>query len=489
MFSPGAEVTFNSYLESRKIKITGHRGAGFLEPENTIRAIKKGIELGVDLVEIDVRLTKDHKAAVIHDDTLDRTTNGKGKVSDFTLDELRKLDAGKSEKIPTLDGVIAATQGKVILHVELKDDFLEEQVVAAVKRKNVENSVIVISFSHERLRKIKSISSLETGLICVETGNNIALAKAAGAGILLHNFNYMNKKAINNCRKAGLKVGVWNPDTEEDISSMIRLGPDIISSNRPDLLIKLIRHHDSHDEFVDIVDESDSIIGTASWKEMNEKNLLHRTSNTIVLNSKGKLFVHQRAEHLKLYPGLWDVKFGGSVRSGESYEDAAKRELFEDIGLFDEDYFIYYEDVDLAFRARLAGWQCLYVPQAIAFHHHSWSLGQESSQKIFFIERNKILTILKNWPIRAMLLYAPLIIGYDLMADGYYILLKKDFSRLRAKLSALRQLPRVLRERSKIHGNKKISAPTISKFLAAPYAPWVIYKRRCRLNHILCLTG
>ncbi|OGW16620.1 MAG: hypothetical protein A3G93_16465 [Nitrospinae bacterium RIFCSPLOWO2_12_FULL_45_22] len=166
-----------------------------------------------------------------------------------------------------------------------------------------------------------------------------------------------------------------------------------------------------------------------------------------------------------------------------------KRELFEDIGLFDEDYFIYYEDVDLAFRARLAGWQCLYVPQAIAFHHHSWSLGQESSQKIFFIERNKILTILKNWPIRAMLLYAPLIIGYDLMADGYYILLKKDFSRLRAKLSALRQLPRVLRERSKIHGNKKISAPTISKFLAAPYAPWVIYKRRCRLNHILCLTG
>ena len=157
--------------------------------------------------------------------------------------------------------------------------------------------------------------------------------------------------------------------------------------------------------------------------------------------------------------------------------------------MFDENYFIYYEDVDLAFRARLAGWQCLYVPQAIAFHHHSWSLGQESSQKIFFIERNKILTILKNWPIRAMLLYAPLIIGYDLMADGYYILLKKDFSRLRAKLSALRQLPRVLRERSKIHGNKKISAPTISKFLAAPYAPWVIYKRRCRLNHILCLTG
>ncbi len=333
--SPGAAVTFKGYLESRKIKITGHRGAGFLEPENTIRAIEKGIELGVDLIEIDVRMTKDGEAAVIHDDTLGRTTNGNGKVSGFILADLRKLDAGKGEKIPTLDEVLAATQGKVILQIELKDDFLEELVVAAVKRKSAENSVIIISFNHERLKKIKNISSLETGLICVETENNIALAKNIGASILLHNFKYINKNVINSCRKAGLKVGVWNPDTEDDIKSMIISGPDIISSNRPDILLKLVRHHDSHVEFIDVVDESDSVIGSVSWKEMNEKGLLHRTSNVIVQDASGNIFVHRRADHLKLYPGLWDVKFGGSVRSGESYEATAKRELFEEAGISD----------------------------------------------------------------------------------------------------------------------------------------------------------
>lgn len=331
--SPGAEVTFKGYLELKKIKVTGHRGAGILEPENTIRAIRKGIELGVDMVEIDVRITKDGKAAVIHDVTLDRTTNGRGKVSDFTLAELRKLDAGKGEKIPTLDEVISVIKGKVILHVELKDDSLEEQVVDAVKRGKAEKTVVVISFNHERLRKARSISNLETGLICVKTENNIELAKDAGASILLHNFKFINRKIMSDCRKNGLKVGVWNPDTEEDINSMIGLGPDIISSNRPDLLTNLLKFRDSHEEFIDIVDESDAVIRSVPWKEIMENSLLHRTSNTMVFNSKAELFVHMRATHLKLYPGLWDVKFGGSVRSGESYEEAAKRELFEEAGI------------------------------------------------------------------------------------------------------------------------------------------------------------
>jgi hypothetical protein len=162
-----------------------------------------------------------------------------------------------------------------------------------------------------------------------------------------------------------------------------------------------------------------------------------------------------------------------------------KKDLFEDIGLFDEDYFIYYEDVDLAFRARLAGWKCLYIPQAIAFHHHSWSLGQGSYRKNFFMERNKLLTIIKNWPLKYMLYYAPRIAAYDLLTDTYYILRKKDFSRLKAKVSAFKQLPRVLRERSKVHDKRRISDTEMDNFWESGYSPWVLYQRRRRLNHLL----
>ena len=165
-----------------------------------------------------------------------------------------------------------------------------------------------------------------------------------------------------------------------------------------------------------------------------------------------------------------------------------KREVFEDIGLFDEDYFIYYEDIDLAFRARLAGWECLYVPQAVVFHHHSWSLGEESSSKIFLLERNRILTILKNWPLRYLICYSPLIAACDILADGYYLFKKRDLSRFKAKVSALKQLPRVLRERSKIQSNRKISYEDMDKFWGPYYSPWSIYQRRRRLNHILKQT-
>ncbi|MBI3051440.1 NUDIX domain-containing protein [Candidatus Woesearchaeota archaeon] len=86
------------------------------------------------------------------------------------------------------------------------------------------------------------------------------------------------------------------------------------------------------EEYLDIVDEEDNVVRQATWKEMMDRKLLHRTANVFVLNSKGELFVHRRAEHLRLYPGLWDVKVGGSVRAGESYEDAGKREVMEETG-------------------------------------------------------------------------------------------------------------------------------------------------------------
>jgi hypothetical protein len=100
--------------------IMGHRGAPVDEPENTLRSFSRALAVGVAAVELDVQLTKDGRLAVIHDETLDRTTSGRGLVKDFTLAELQRLDAGRGEPIPSLEEVFDLVQGQAHLVVELK---------------------------------------------------------------------------------------------------------------------------------------------------------------------------------------------------------------------------------------------------------------------------------------------------------------------------------------------------------------------------------
>ena len=133
--------------------LTGHRGAAKLEPENTLLSIQKAIDLGVDQIEIDVHLTRDQHLVVIHDATVDRTTDGQGAIADFTLAKLKQLDAGKGERIPTLQEVIDLVSGKVILQIELKGPNTAEPVIQAVKQNSMENGVLLTSFVHDRCEK------------------------------------------------------------------------------------------------------------------------------------------------------------------------------------------------------------------------------------------------------------------------------------------------------------------------------------------------
>jgi len=110
------------------VQIIGHRGARGLEPENTMRSFRKALELGVDYIECDVHMTKDGHIVLMHDHTVDRTTNASGPVNSFTFDEIRKLDAGEGEIIPTLGELLDLARGKVKLHIELKDETAPLQV-------------------------------------------------------------------------------------------------------------------------------------------------------------------------------------------------------------------------------------------------------------------------------------------------------------------------------------------------------------------------
>lgn len=225
------------------IQVTGHRGAAGIEPENTILSIKKALELKVDRVEIDVHLTKDNQLVVIHDATVDRTTNGSGQVKNFTFEQIRQLDAGKGEKIPTLQEVIDTVKGKCLLQIELKAPNTAKPVVDQVKANKLQKDSVITSFHHEFLNEVKALDSdIRVGaLFSQPTEDASERAKKLGAEAAHINFRHINEATILKAHQLGLEVRVWNPDTAEEMQRMIALKVDGIGTNRPDILVKLLR--------------------------------------------------------------------------------------------------------------------------------------------------------------------------------------------------------------------------------------------------------
>lgn len=155
-----------------------HRGYSHIMPENTIPAFLKAAECGADMIEFDVHLSKDGRAVVIHDNDVDRTSDGTGFVKDMTLQELRELDFNFLKishlgriPIPTLEEVIDAIPAHIILNIELKNcpykyDGIEEEVIAILKRKNSFERVIISSFDHFALEKVKKLApAAKTGML------------------------------------------------------------------------------------------------------------------------------------------------------------------------------------------------------------------------------------------------------------------------------------------------------------------------------------
>src|SRR5215831_1605155 len=137
-----------------RVWVCGHRGAMGHCPENTMISFERGLELGADWIELDVHLSRDEALIVIHDETLDRTTDGHGLVRDHTLAELRQLDAGDGQRLMTLDEVLDwASQRTAVVDIEIKNapiyyEEIEDAVVVAETRAKMVDRVIVISFDH-----------------------------------------------------------------------------------------------------------------------------------------------------------------------------------------------------------------------------------------------------------------------------------------------------------------------------------------------------
>lgn len=223
--------------------ITSHRGAGSLEPENTLRAMRRAIALGVDQIETDVQLTRDGKLILMHDPTVDRTTNGTGKIAELTFAELRKLDAGLGEQIPTLEETLAVTQGKVILQIELKGPGTAQPVVQTVEAMNAIDQVVLTSFKHEWLKEALDLNPrLHTGALWGRLPADV-VEKTHQLGLhALHIWHeWIDEQLVKDAHERGLLVRAWNTDKEEDMRRLIGLGVDAIGSDRPDTLLDVCR--------------------------------------------------------------------------------------------------------------------------------------------------------------------------------------------------------------------------------------------------------
>src|SRR5438552_537414 len=227
-----------------RILVTGHRGAAGLEPENTVRSFRRACELGVDRVETDVRLTRDTHLVCMHDATVDRTTNSTGAVADLTFAELRRLDAGQREHVPTLQEAIAAVRGQAVLQIELKGEGTVAPTLGVLEAAGMRpEEVLLTCFEASRLETVRARRpDLPVSLLFGQPPPDaIARAQAVGASSISIQHTHLTREWVEAAHAAGLEIRGWNPDTREEMEQTLALGVDGLGSNRPDILIELLR--------------------------------------------------------------------------------------------------------------------------------------------------------------------------------------------------------------------------------------------------------
>jgi len=237
-----------------------HRGASALAPENTIAAFRKALEVGAGGLEFDVHFSKDAVPVIIHDEKLERTTNGHGLVQDLNLAELQELDAGSwfstefaGVSIPTLDQVLDEFHSSdLVLNIELKNDIIsypgiEEAVIKRVSKRKLEERVIISSFNHSSLETCRKINpALRTGILYLtEIFEPWNYARSLGCySVHPFFFHLQNPEIVNGFREHKLPVYAWTVNEIVDMELMVAVGIEAIITDNPQDLKKILNGGD-----------------------------------------------------------------------------------------------------------------------------------------------------------------------------------------------------------------------------------------------------
>lgn len=214
----------------------GHRGAAGHAPENTLAAIQKGIALGVDFVELDVRRTADGALVILHDATVNRTTNGKGRVDRLSLQDVKKLRAGDGERIPTLEDVLKVAAGNVGLMLELKTEGVARSTVEAVREAGVKTPVIYASFAHEELTHVRAADPEASLLVLFDRLSRASVGHVVkyGASHVGLRHDRATRALVDAFHRAHVSVFVYTANTPSEIQRALSLHVDGVISNFPE---------------------------------------------------------------------------------------------------------------------------------------------------------------------------------------------------------------------------------------------------------------
>lgn len=217
------------------IRGLAHRGYPLKHPENTLRGFEAAIELGFTHFELDVQMSKDGVPVVIHDPTVNRTTNGAGAVNHYTAGELRRLDAGEGEYVPTLEEVLLLVKDRIKVDIELKQTGnlypeLEAAVIEVVNKLDMRNQVFLTSFDHYSMQRVRELdANIELGLIIYgATPAVFPYMKEINAKYLSLKYTFLTPKVVAEAKEHNIQLIAWTPDDEQMLRELKEAYPDVL---------------------------------------------------------------------------------------------------------------------------------------------------------------------------------------------------------------------------------------------------------------------
>ncbi|MFI6345648.1 glycerophosphodiester phosphodiesterase [Streptomyces sp. NPDC050560] len=213
----------------------GHRGIMGVEPENTLRSFIAAEHAGLDLIELDLHLSKDGSLVVMHDADVDRTTDGRGPIADKTLAELRALDAGLGERVPVFEEVLEAVATP--LQAEIKDTAAARALAGVMHERNLVSRVEVSSFHDEAVAEVaRLVPGVRTVLIASRYGNDIVdRATAVGAGTVALNIRRLTLETVERAKAAQLRIIGWVVNTQDQLRLARAFQLDAVTTDHPEI--------------------------------------------------------------------------------------------------------------------------------------------------------------------------------------------------------------------------------------------------------------
>ncbi|SDL49956.1 glycerophosphoryl diester phosphodiesterase [Catalinimonas alkaloidigena] len=242
--------TFSHGQSHPAFVISAHRGYSNLAPENTLSAFRKAIEVGADYFECDVRRTQDDSLVILHDATIDRTTNRKGKLASFTYADLRQVDAGyptkfgkqfAGEKLPTLREALALAKGKIKVEIEIKEAGLADDVVALVQELGMASDVSVISFDFGEIQRVKELApAIPVKYLVGKTWGQKELDQLLSIrGEYLGPSGVSSPELIQLAHDKGVKIIAYTFNTPEGMAEALAAHLDGIATDFPEEAMKI----------------------------------------------------------------------------------------------------------------------------------------------------------------------------------------------------------------------------------------------------------